>query len=239
MKKLLIVLTRGRTGSSALIDDIDQHPDASCHQELFRTTGHSPHDSVPSFSTVLKSTPALTARRYVEGLAQAAATPVFGFKLLISNIDEWPAEVGLRELLLNQAHVVFLTRNPKSAAISAGIAKARNAYNIRETDTDQDYRERLSRRVVVDPQYVRDEVRYNSHWADQWLSELQAARTPHLHVTYEAYSADRLSILNQIFDFAGLLSLNDLARNSYVRVTSPVVWDDIENADEVRRAVGA
>lgn len=238
MHKLLVVLTRGRTGSTPLVADIDQHPQVVCHQELFRTATHSPHDRVPSFYTAGGLRPGLTAQQYVDDLARQADRTVFGFKLLISNLDEWPAEVGLREFLLNRAHVVFLSRDPMAAAISAGIAKARDAYNIQDGDVDDEYRERLSRKVVVDAQYVSDEARYFAYWAEHWLSVLSEANVPHVHITYEAYCADRLSTLNSVFHFLGLPALTQLAPNPYSRVTSSVVWDDIVNADEVRGALG-
>lgn len=235
--KQFVVLTRGRTGSTPIVADINQHPAIDCHQEVFRSEPVvSPQDMALSFVGEAMRSPGLTAEQYVSGLAvqSSPGAQAVGFKLLLNQIDERGAS-GLMDFLLSgRLLVVFLSRDPIRSALSAAIAKGRNAYNWHQDTQDAAYRERLNLKVNIDLDFVKTEATYYEYWATRWLDDLRGASVPHIHITYEEYEADRLGLINRVFGFVGVPSLSALEPNPYARVTKGEVWDNVANTDEVR-----
>lgn len=235
------VLTRGRTGSTALIDELDQHPDIVCHQELFRPDPLAPPESVdlasekvPTFEAVKHEGRTLSAQDYLQEVAAASSGKLVGFKTLMFHL-ELREEARLESYIFGSAMpIVFLTRDPVRAALSAAIAKERKHFSFRVDEEEKDH---LKRRVRLDPAFVSDEARYYSYWSENWQTKLRELNAPHLVVSYEQYMKDRLGLMNLIFRFLKVRELSSLPPNNYSKVTSEDVWDDIINQREVRRAI--
>lgn len=143
-------------------------------------------------------------------------------------------EVGLESFVLGSAMpIIFLTRDPLHAALSAAIAKERKVFNIHVADGG----ENLKQPVALDPSFVVDEARYYAHWSEHWQERLRTSNAPHIVVTYDEYVRDRLGLINSIFRFLKVNELPQLRSNNYTKVTSEDVWDDVVNAEEVRKAL--
>lgn len=229
------VLTRGRTGSSALIDDLDQHPEIVCHQELFRAEPLTfPSDKVPIFEVAKRDIQFLSSRDYLQEVATHSPGKLVGFKTLMFHL-ELRSDASLESYIFESSMpIIFLTRDPVRAALSAAIAKERKLFYARKDEESQDH---LKRRVTLDPAYVSDEARFYAYWSEQWQEKLLASKKPHIVVTYEQYLKDRLALTNSIFRFLKVRELSDLPTNNYSKVTSENVWADIVNYREVRRAI--
>lgn len=235
MREIFVVLTRGRTGSTPICADINQHPDVVCHQELFRPAPiNSPHDMAPSYEALKQSGAAFSAGDYLARTAALDPGKLVGFKALLMDLNR---HEGLETFLLETAKIVFLTRDPVGAAISAAIASKRGAFNRHVGLTDQAYLEKLRTRVELDPAFVVDEVKNYAYWSDVWKQRLKDANAPHIIITYEEYVEDRNYLLERVFDFLSVPKLPSIGSAEYMKVTSENVWDDILNADEVRQAL--
>ena len=230
---LFTMLTRGRTGSTPLIDDIDRHPEIACHQELFRPEIKTePPDMVPSYEAVRKNGRTLTAEDYLREVAAATPGKKVGFKTLIFHFEE-RQEIGLESFMFGSSMpIIFLTRDPVRAALSAAIARERQVFNVH---ADQKPRENQGKRVTLDPTYVSNEARYYAHWSDHWQTKLRDLKAPHIVVTYEQYVSDRLAVVNSIFRFLNVQEMPSLPPNSYSKVTSDDVWKDVVNHAEIRK----
>jgi LPS sulfotransferase NodH len=237
---LFVVLTRGRTGSTPLVADINHHPEVVCHQELFTTEpiAHV-HDTIaPYYETIKRAGRTLSAEQYLRETSVAVPAARVGFKALISHLD-LRRDIGLERFLLESSMpVVFLVRDPLRAAISAAIAVQRGTFNLHVKEDDLDYRASLKNKVKLDPSFISDEARYFAYWADYWKEKLRAGHSPHIVVTYEDYLSNRSALINRIFRFLGVAEIAHLAENPYSKVTSDDVWSDIINADEIRQSLG-
>jgi LPS sulfotransferase NodH len=237
---MFVVLTRGRTGSTPLVEDLDQHPDIVCHHELFRPSPVTSRlDLAPYYEAVKQSGRTLSAEEYLRETATTAAPAKMGFKALLMDLQHREG-IGLERFLLDsRMPIVHLTRDPVRSAISAGIAKERGAYNHHKDTVNPLYLERLKQRVTLDPAYVVDEARYYDYWAKKWRTHLLEVGSPHIEVTYEEYVSDRVVLLNRIFRFLDVAEMEELPNNPYSKVTSEDVWSHVINADEVRDALAS
>jgi hypothetical protein len=236
---MFVVLTRGRTGSTPLVADINRHPEVVCHQELFTMAPiERPYDMAPYYESVKRAGRALPAEQYLRETAATVPAARVGFKALINHLD-LRKDIGLERFLFEASvPVVFLVRDPLRAAISAAIALQRGAFNLHVEDDDSVYRTKLKRRVKLDPIFISDESRYFAYWADHWKEKLRVWQSPHIVVTYEDYVSDRLGLINSVFRFLGVEEIAHLPQNPYSKVTSDDVWSDIINADEIRQSFG-
>lgn len=236
---LFAILTHGRTGSTPLVAEINQHPDIVCHQEIFRPAPPvTRSDMVPAYEAVRQSGRTPTAEEYLREIeASAPAGQKVGFKLLMTHLDQHQ-DIGLERFLFDsRMPIIFLTRDPARAALSAAIAKERKVFNLPVDLIDDDHRARMKRPVRLKPSFVAREARQYAYWNEYWQNRLRDLNVPHVVVTYEQFVSDRLALLNGIFRFLGVRELRELASNPFSRVTSEDVWEDVMNADEVRAAL--
>lgn len=69
---MFVIMTRGRTGSTPLVADINDHPEVVCHQELFRTAPIDvSYDIAPCYESVRRSGRAASAGQYLREIAAA------------------------------------------------------------------------------------------------------------------------------------------------------------------------
>jgi len=236
---LFIVLTRGRTGSSPLVSDINQHPEIVCHQELFSSWPESlPDDLAPSYESLKREGHVHSLQSYLDETISVAPARLTGFKILMQHFDE-RKDLGLEQFVFqSRMPIIFLTRDPLRAAISAGIAKERKAFNRHAKETNREYIERFKKKVTLSSTYIVNEIKYYAYWQDSWRKKLSDIDAPHIEVTYEEYVINRIHLLNRIYNYLGVSEMQRLDAPLYARVTSEDVWDDIVNADEIRQALG-
>lgn len=229
---MFVVLTRGRTGSTPIVADINQHPDVVCHQELFRSLPLDKLDDIiPCYE---RRKDEMSIPEYLVGPVAESGDTV-GFKVLINHFDE---RTGLADALLNwPVRYIYLTRDPVRAALSGAIANARGAFNLYNKETNQELLSRFEKKVQVDPAVVVESARHQSYWDDTWTTRLAEMGEPHLVISYEEYVSDRLGLMNRIFRFLGVEEMANIPPTPYSKVTSDDVWDDILNADEVKKAL--
>lgn len=237
---LFTVLTRGRTGSTALVAAINQHPDIICHQELFRTAPAVTYDDMlPAYEAVKEAGRTPLAEEYLREVEATGSPRKVGFKLLDIHLEQ-RRDIGLEQFVLNSSQpIILLTREPAFAALSAAIAQTRGVYNLPVAHEDDDLRARMKVPVRLDADSVAIEARLYREWSERWQTRLSDLGTRNIAVTYEQFVADRLGLLNRIFRFLEVSELQELAPNPYEKVTSEDVWDDVLNAAEVRAALSA
>jgi LPS sulfotransferase NodH len=236
-QRMFVVLTRGRTGSTVICADINQHPDVVCHEELFRSTPvSSVLDLAPSYEAVKKSGRTLSTADYLTEVLSGSTAQMVGFKALLGDLDRHEA-IGLEQYILENTKTIFLTREPVRMALSAAIASCRGAFNLHKDFSGQDYLAKLASRVQIDPEFVINEVNYNVYWSEIWQKRLRDTGTPHININYEEYVNGRQILLNRVFDFLGVGVMSTLGPTVYLKVTSENVWEDIINADEIHDAL--
>ncbi len=235
---LFAVLTRGRTGSTPVCEDLDMHPDVTCHQEVFRLGPlHTYTDKAESFLAYRERTGG-TVEAYLAhlGVLEPGKRRV-GFKLLINHFEERQAD-GLEEAFYRlRIPAIYLVRDPLSAGLSAAIAAARGVYNMRRDETYTDSRRLMAARVSLDIDVLRDEIAFFEYWQQHWQSQLARSGLPFMTLRYEDYVSDRLAAMNRVFVFLGVAPLLELAENPYQRVTGEHPLDGIENAEAVSKVL--
>lgn len=229
-----IVFTRGRTGSSAICDELDACRRVSCHQELFRviegdavTQAAWREHGARCFEEPVRSrlgvpdrvlplglyrtTPQWTGQlgsyfAYLEDRARAEGSRVLGYKVLTRHVDDWES-LDLLGWLARKGHkvVYLLRRDPVREAISGALARSRGFFSLREGEPAYAEKlEKLQRKWPVDCKSIVDEVEYIRYWADEWRRRLARARFECLEVYYEDFVNDRTAFLRSILDWLNL-----------------------------------
>lgn len=216
--KNFFVLTRGRTGSTAIIDSLNKSNSIVAAQELFiryavkNKKTNSNDQILPRFDLWLDS-----RKRYLKiieifagqshvmnkYLALAESTALsrdnkdFGFKVVSHHLDERP---GLKELLLEREYkAVYLTRNIPRQVISGMVAKLRGKYNAHDRENYKD-----------DASYIIDIDEYKSlvEWETQAVANdiamLKSSGFEFIQVRYEDFVHKPDAFFANIFDFLNI-----------------------------------
>lgn len=242
MKKF-ILFTRGRTGSTAVIDELDKLTNISAAQELFLKYDFNKSDIVEHyryfkpFIIWKQQNKAISwlpnsnwVNKYLakiflscsERIAHNAETNYFGFKLLSHHFQQWPF---LAEILLNRRYkVVYLTRNMARQVISGMVANMMGVYNSKEEVSDR-------RKYTIDLDDFEELIKLG----------LIAERNDHvlltnfgfnfITVSYEDFIKHRDIFYKKIFEFLGMVS--NLPPPSDYQVIIRDMKHTIENYDEV------
>lgn len=231
-----VLLTKGRTGSSALVSDIDKHCSIVCHQELF-TRGQPPTPgNVETFNQFRGSQPHANLSDYLSYLSQDAISSkgrlaLVGFKLLTNQLDE-QRSCGLWEFLSAASlPIILLRRNPFDAGLSAAIARSRQVFNLRRGHGAEQISSICKANVDID--YLRSEIPMYEQWNLEWPVILEGAGCHFKVIEYDDYNANRLDIVNGIYSFLGKDQVSSMGINDYVKVTSGNPYEDIINARDV------
>lgn len=212
--KNFVLVTRGRTGSTAVLDELGKTNHLCTTQELFLRGPFEekllkdyyklllPFDLwkqegrwwkrrlFPSYYSDLQQ-----AHRYLTHtamLAQHQGAEGLGWKVLSHQFDE---RAFLGELLKRQGYrAIYLKRNTVRQVLSGMVAKQRGVYNSREKVVDK-------RRYHIDID--------NFQWLVQWEREclkkdcarLSTEGFDFIEVNYEDFCADRQAFYSHIFNF--------------------------------------
>ncbi len=215
MKKF-VLLTRGRTGSTAVIDELHRVKAIRAAQELFLIGAtYTPevertYTFVPPFDvwklqkaswkwlpSPLRKEDKL-AGRYLgeaEGLAERQDASAFGFKVLSSNLTERPY---LRRMLKERGYsAVYLTRNLARQVISGMVASQSGIFNTTNASVSL-------RKYCIDVDKFQELVDWERLEIQKDLDRLTARKIPFTVVTYEDFCRNRRAFYERIFKFLGL-----------------------------------
>jgi hypothetical protein len=221
------------TGSTVIVDDIDMHPDISCYQEVFSLSSEVqktlPVPAYCEFEKTFAGTP--TPAAYFQHLwdIEPEGIRALGYKVLMHHIEDYPDRSGY--LLSKRPKVIFNIRNSVSVALSSATAAARGIHNVRAADTKLRGVLQTAPPVVLDPQWVVNEVKYDEYWKKIWTERLRGT-IDHIILDYDHYIQNRAAELNRCFEFLEQKAV-PVADSRFVKVTSKAYADEIANKDDV------
>jgi LPS sulfotransferase NodH len=237
-----VILTTQRSGSSWLVDLLDDHPGVAAYAEMFRVTDTTVPDygadDVPRFEDTLGPVTSSTARnlagrryRYLRGLARAhPGSQAVGFKLMYDQARDHPGLLTL--LALRRARFVHLVRRD----ILGGIASFDRAEQIgrwRFHEGDPVPRAR----VRVDPLDLLRRLDAREREIEGFRRRLRRLPARVLEVTYEDLCGRRDDVLQHVLRFLGVEPSRTELRSSLVRSAPESTSTAIENFEEVREVL--
>lgn len=241
---LIIVLTRGRTGSTMLMEALSR-TGVRAYQELLTTDPRhecSHHRcAVNGRCVALVSRPVGTPLSdYLGSLLSPNVTTAFKALYRHAFLDYADFLPAIKAC---QASVIHLTRDPVEEAVSAAYARATGIYNVSSARIDVSLKLWLHtylKRVDIDIDYVLGEVGATLEWRKRATEALDAWGLEHFDISYDdLVSSDpssRYPLLLQWLgvqaDASGLAS----ARRRWKRVLSRPAWQ-ISNYDALTRAL--
>jgi hypothetical protein len=210
-------MTRGRTGSTAVMDELNKSPAICALQELFMQGSNGKEEELEFvYSFVMPfdvwkakkdrqgqppaagDDDATKATRYlaeVESLARRQGAASFGFKVLSHHLDERPYLGSL--LKQRKYRVIYLTRNPARQVISGMVANERGVFGVPKDFEDP-------RRYRIDVDQFEQRVQWERESVEKERAWLAAEGFHFVEMTYEDFVSDRASFYDRVFRFLGL-----------------------------------
>lgn len=211
------LMTRGRTGSTAVADELNKSRGLCVMQELFLMRDFKNvlvlseiHDLLLPFdlwklqgcwwkrALPFIYSDKLQANRYLveaEAIGQHQGAASFGFKVLSHHLDQRPF---LTSLLKQRGYrAIYLTRNLVRQVLSGMVAKQRGIYNTTKNFED-------SHRYHIDLDKFQQLVQWGKQRVEKDCTRLTEEGFSFAIVTYEDFLADRQSFFDKIFKFLGL-----------------------------------
>lgn len=226
------LMTRGRTGSTAVLDELGKSKGICAMQELFITFDFpkpSKQEIEFMFKFILpfdywrrevnwcaKIVPAaFLADRYLaeaEDQGKRQRAQGFGFKVLSHHLDRYPF---LEKLLKRRGYrALYLTRNLARQVLSGMIAKQRGVYNTENEFLD-------SNCYTVDLDEFQKLIEWEAQSVKDDCARIKAAGFDCQIITYEQFSMDRNAFFKLIFDFLGVESEVPEASTFTVMIKDP------------------
>jgi len=217
MEKFVLV-TRGRTGSTAVLDELGKSRVLFTAQELFtrstptdkQVNDYYKHKLLPPFDIWKKrgwwwkrmfpgnySDPRQAYRYllFAEKFVQRQGTNGFGWKVLSHHFDERPY---LAALLKQHGHrVVYLRRNIARQVLSGRVARQRGIYNSREKVVDE-------HRYHINIDEYQWHVKFERECVKNDCAKLSAEGFDFVEVNYEDYCDNREVFFDKIFNLLNL-----------------------------------
>lgn len=213
------LMTRGRTGSTAVMNELNKSSNICAAQELFLIYDF---DHIPDVSEIRKVYDFVLpyvlwkkARpwkwihniiynnqqwldRYLEeaeSLAQKQGAASFGFKVLSHNFDEWP----LLSILLKERNyrTIYLTRNIGRQVLSGMVANLSGIWNTRENLKN-------SSSYHIDLDEFQRNVEWEVKAVERDCARLHEEGFHFIVVSYEEFYEQRKAFYEKIFDFLEL-----------------------------------
>ena len=212
-----VIMTRGRTGSTAIMDELNYVPQITAAQEIFTDIeynlwatetlenvypdippylywlGHQRALSICRRTPVLNSLPLPRYFKHIEGLANTKNSSAFGFKALSHHITHTK---HLKDVLRKRDYrILYLTRNLPRQVISGMTAKIRGVYNAKNCTDDKRYELNTVDYVKllrIEQQAVKNDKMF-----------IEKNDFPCLHISYEEFIDDRGLFFERIFKFMG------------------------------------
>jgi LPS sulfotransferase NodH len=210
-------MTRGRTGSSAIIDELNKTSSVRTAQELFLQYDFSKKQKLlkqiypvlTPFEIWKARGPWLrrrtnelfgqkaTINRYlkeVETSKLSEGAKALGFKVLSHHFDQTPL---LKPVLKERGYrAIYLKRNLPRQVISGMIAKQRGIYN-----TKDDYQD--TGQYAIDVDEFQKLVRWEQECVERDIELLKSVGFDFIEVSYEEFMSDREGFFGRVLSFLG------------------------------------
>ena len=251
MMNRFFLMTRGRTGSTAIIDEINNVKAVFAAQELFikrdfknlmKQNLMAHYQSIIPFE-LWKMQGSLwqkVRRRFlgdrelvanyllqIESKTRRKGVAAFGFKALSHHFDETPF---LKETLIDQGfRVIYLTRNIPRQVISGMIAKQRGVYNRKNYQDDARYQ--------IDVDEFETLVKLEATAVHDDLSFIKNCGFDLIQVSYEDFMGDRSFFFTRVLEFLEVAV--ELPEKSDYSVMIKDLRHTVENFNTVRERASA
>jgi LPS sulfotransferase NodH len=226
----VVVVTRGRTGSSAITQELGQSPGCRSEQEAFARDPPVEMFDFPPFLAWRAGREdedeAAQAELYLDALeadARSRGCRALFWKLLSNQYDERPY---LGEMLRRRGYrAIHLKRAPARQVISGLVARQSGVYVTSDVTPDP-----RSYEIDVDAlRHLAKVERFAANRDEAWLYRHGLRAVP---ADYEAYLADRRAFFARIYGALGLPQATP-APTKFV-LTLPNLKSAIANYDAVR-----
>ena len=243
-----VLFTRGRTGSTAVMDSLSKADGIIALQEPFISFEGMRFARFPVGNASMRyysdylpgSRPSNPeTRRFGQGildmigvplyigrletLASHASPSAFGFKIISHHAKVHRNLIST--LAARNYRCIYLSRNTVRQAISGVVAAARKEYNTSVQPSAKP-------KVRIDTEYIARLARWESAARDLDLQEISASGMPLAKVDYESFLSDRENFFQTIFDFLEIRS--DPPPETDFKIMIDSLENHIENIDEVR-----
>ncbi len=235
--KNFFLMTRGRTGSTAVVDELNRLKSMDVSQEIFAQYDYANNPGVLELYNLIEPFDVWTGSRLPDGEANprilsqyfeeaisrldTEVVKAFGFKLLSHHVAERKGMVKV--LKQKKFKAIYLTRNIPRQVLSGLVARQRGVYNtIGEVDHSGTY--------SIDVEQYAELIRFEIAAVE---SEKQMLRENFdmLEIRYEDMLADREVFYSGILEFLGL-ELEVPERTDF-RVMIKDVARTVENYDQI------
>jgi LPS sulfotransferase NodH len=249
MLKKFVLITRGRTGSTAILDELGKSSSLWTTQELFlrqdfAATGWNEHYRLLPPFDVWRQLNGWWKRWFLyhgsdqrqmhdylvhaETLAQRKGVKGFGWKVLSHQFEERPF---LGELLKRHRYcAIYLRRNIVCQVLSGMVANQRGIYNSREKINDKG-------RYQIDIDQFQWLVRWERECVKKDCLWLVTEGFDYIVVSYEDFCGDRQAFYRNVFSFLNL-PLEVPPLSDFIKVIEDLNLV-IENYEEVCAAAAA
>jgi hypothetical protein len=250
MKKF-ILLSRGRTGSTSVINEIGKLNNVLTMQELFIRRGqftdeiiNSWYNIIPPYDYWLSHNYKKPWYRYItkissldnfktaelylkkaERIANDINTECFGWKVLSHHFDQ---RKYLYNLIKERGYkIIYLKRNIAKQVLSGMIANLRGKYNSLEAYYD-------NKQYDIDISLFKKLVSIENSCVESDLSKLNTNEDEFLTVTYEDYCDDKKAFYSAISEFMN--HVFKIPPPSSTQIMIPNIQNTVRNFDCVTEA---
>lgn len=225
----VVVVTRGRTGSTTITEELGRAPGCRAEQEAFSQGAHVPYYELPPFeawrpdrASEDEEADAEAYLEEMEGQARARGCRALFWKALSQHFDERPY---LGAMLQRRGYrAVYLRRAPVRQVLSGLIARQRGVWNSFRPVKDR-------RRFQIAADELRSLAAIERYAAARDEGLLYKYRLTGVEGRYEDYVADRAAFFDRIY--AGLGLPPALPPPSRYAIMAPDLKAVIANFDEV------
>lgn len=245
-----VIYTRGRSGSTVIVDHLESHPSIVCYNELFSPNGRSiwenraersdrtalaPYDVFKDMRSQSAETggrefyrPYL--REMIDTARQDKPDACVGFKLLTYQAN---AHKRLMRVLKKQqfAFLHLIRRNVVRQVISSFVANERGAWNRRDWTPPSD-------RYNLDMTKFSKRVKHNQSATEKDRALLPVLGVDHLTIYYEDYVDAPQPFLDRIHEFLGVEKA-DVTPTDLSIMTDRNLRNVVANYDELKDATTA
>lgn len=238
------VFTGGRTGSSVICDAINAHPEMLCYQELFRAVNENTKPDETGklpFRSYLQGNPELGIEDYFSYLSdtQGASVKALGCKILLHHIEENKNSHLWEYLKDNNFKFIYLLRNPVRASLSGHIARKREIFNVRKDKQTQEIKEKIQKKVTLDPQALLHTIKSTAYVAHDWIEKMEREGIDYKIFYYEDFLVNREDFLRDITIYLKTSQYESVVEDRFVKVTPENIWECVLNSEEVKKSLVA
>lgn len=229
-----VILTTQRSGSTWIVDVLDQCADTAVYGELFLPTKmkwQAGSADFPQFFERRRGIRPLATFNYLNALYRQPGHT--GFKLMYSNVRTYP-EIVLY-FCWRRLPVIHLVReNVLDTVISSDMGQANGQWHRTAVDAAASAPQVTQIELNADTllprlQWLQKKITFNRNW-------LRICRLPHLEISYEALVRDS-SEFNRITRFLSLPEAAAAKASSFSKIRQSTYADEIINFNEIKETL--